>query len=48
MNDAREVARDLTRRGEVETAQKGGVVDPDATWRGPIRIRATPVRPPVA
>ncbi|KUH87927.1 MULTISPECIES: DUF3253 domain-containing protein [unclassified Mycobacterium] len=41
MNDARDVARDLARRGEVEITQKGEVVDPDATWRGPIRIRAT-------
>ncbi|KUH97341.1 DUF3253 domain-containing protein [Mycobacterium sp. IS-3022] len=48
MDDARDVARDLARRGEVETTQKGEVVDPDATWRCPIRIRATPVRPPVA
>jgi hypothetical protein len=25
--------------GEVEITQKGEVLDPDATWRGPIRIR---------
>ncbi len=41
MDDAREVARDLARRGDVEITQKGEVLDPDATWRGPIRIRAT-------
>ena len=41
MDDARETARDLARRGEVEITQKGEVLDPDATWRGPIRIRAT-------
>ena len=41
MDDARETARDLARRGEVEITQKGQVLDPDATWRGPIRIRAT-------
>ena len=41
MEDARDVARDLARKGEVEITQKGEVLDPDATWRGPIRIRAT-------
>ena len=41
MDDAREVARSLARDGTVEITQKGEVLDPDATWRGPIRIRAT-------
>jgi hypothetical protein len=41
MDDARDVARDLARKGEVEITQRGEVLDPDATWRGPIRIRAT-------
>ena len=41
MDDARAAARDLARAGEVEITQKGEVLDPDATWRGPIRIRAT-------
>jgi len=41
MDDAREIARELARRGEVEITQKGEVLDPDATWRGPVRIRAT-------
>ena len=41
MDDARDIARKLARDGEVEITQKGEVVDPDATWRGPIRIRAT-------
>jgi hypothetical protein len=41
MDDAREVARGLARAGDVEITQKGEVLDPDATWRGPIRIRAT-------
>ena len=41
MDDAREVARDLARRGEVELSQRGEVLDPDAGWKGPIRIRAT-------
>ncbi|MCV7278430.1 DUF3253 domain-containing protein [Mycolicibacterium flavescens] len=40
MDDAREAARELARAGEVEISQKGQVLDPDATWRGPIRIRA--------
>ncbi|SEH48828.1 Protein of unknown function [Mycolicibacterium rutilum] len=40
MDDARATARDLARRGDVEISQKGEVLDPDATWRGPIRIRA--------
>ncbi|BBY80360.1 DUF3253 domain-containing protein [Mycolicibacterium pulveris] len=31
----------LARDGHVEITQKGEVLDPDATWRGPIRIRAT-------
>lgn len=42
MDDARELARELARQGEVEISQKGDVLDPDAPWRGPIRIRATP------
>jgi hypothetical protein len=41
MDDAREAARDLARQGDVEITQKGSVLDPDATWRGPIRIRIT-------
>ncbi|MCV7298369.1 DUF3253 domain-containing protein [Mycobacterium barrassiae] len=40
MDDARETARDLAREGEVEITQKGEILDPDATWRGPVRIRA--------
>ena len=41
MDHARDIARDLARNGDVELSQKGEVLDPDATWRGPIRIRAT-------
>ena len=41
MDDARATARELARAGEVEITQKGEVLDPDAQWRGPIRIRAT-------
>jgi hypothetical protein len=40
MEQARDVARDLARTGDVEITQGGDVVDPDATWRGPIRLRA--------
>ena len=40
MDDARDVARHLARSGDVEITQGGDVVDPDATWHGPIRIRA--------
>lgn len=41
MDDARDIARDLARSGDVEITQKGTVLDPDQPWRGPIRIRAT-------
>ncbi|MFC7673363.1 DUF3253 domain-containing protein [Mycolicibacterium sp. GCM10028919] len=41
MDDARDIARDLARSGDVEITQKGTVLDPDKPWRGPIRIRAT-------
>ncbi|KUI30544.1 S-adenosylmethionine tRNA ribosyltransferase [Mycobacterium sp. IS-1496] len=40
MDEARETARELARAGDVEITQKGEVLDPDATWRGPVRIRA--------
>ena len=40
MDDARDAARRLARDGEVVITQGGDVVDPDADWRGPIRIRA--------
>jgi hypothetical protein len=40
MDDARDVARELARAGDVEITQGGEVVDPDGAWRGPIRIRA--------
>ncbi|MCK0175801.1 MULTISPECIES: DUF3253 domain-containing protein [Mycobacteriaceae] len=41
MDDARDVARELARVDEVEITQKGERVDPEADWRGPIRIRIT-------
>ncbi len=40
MEPAREAARILARTGEVQITQKGVVLDPDAHWRGPVRIRA--------
>ena len=40
MEQARDIARDLARAGEVDIMQRGEVIDPDAEWRGPIRIRA--------
>ncbi len=39
MEPAREAARELARQGRVDILQRGQVVDPDAAWRGPIRIR---------
>lgn len=39
---AREVARAMARRGEVEITKKGVVQDVDAEWKGPIRIRTAP------
>ena len=42
MDDARAVARSLAKAGEVDIMQRGEVIDPDAQWRGPIRIRARP------
>jgi hypothetical protein len=38
----REVARQLAREGRVEVTQGGKRLDPDATWKGPVRIRLTP------
>lgn len=40
MDDARDAARELARDGKVVITQGDDVLDPDATWRGPIRIRA--------
>ena len=40
MEQSRDLARDLAKAGEVEIMQRGEVIDPDAQWRGPIRIRA--------
>lgn len=40
MGPVRDAARGLAREGRVEITQRGAAVDPDAAWRGPIRIRA--------
>jgi hypothetical protein len=37
--EARELARELARAGRVQLTQRGRLLDPDAEWRGPIRIR---------
>ncbi|TPG25608.1 DUF3253 domain-containing protein [Mycolicibacterium hodleri] len=39
MDDARDAARALANEGRVDITQKGDVLDPNAAWRGPIRIR---------
>jgi hypothetical protein len=39
MDDARALARELARAGDVKILQRGRVLDPDGPWRGPIRIR---------
>ncbi len=39
MADATAAARELARDGSVSITQGGRVIDPDADWRGPIRIR---------
>lgn len=38
MDDARAVARELARAGDVVITQKGAALDPDADWHGPVRI----------
>lgn len=35
----REVARALARAGKLQVTQKQRALDPDATWRGPVRLR---------
>lgn len=46
MDDARDIARSLARAGVVQISQRGAVLDPDADWRGPIRIRAADAHRP--
>lgn len=40
--EVRDVARSLARAGRVEVTQHGAALDPDADWKGPVRIRLTP------
>jgi hypothetical protein len=40
MATTRDLARELARSGDLVVTQKGQVLDPDAEWRGPIRISA--------
>jgi hypothetical protein len=42
MDLVRDIARDLARAGEVVVTQRGEALDPDAPWRGPIRIGMGP------
>lgn len=39
IGDVRELAAELAKSGQVEITQRGDVLDPDAPWSGPIRIR---------
>ncbi len=39
MADTREVARELAKSGHVDITQRGKILDPDAEWHGPVRIR---------
>jgi hypothetical protein len=39
MDQARDTARELARSGDVVVTQRGETLDPDAEWRGPVRIR---------
>jgi hypothetical protein len=38
MADARQLARELAKCGDVQITQRGDVLDPDGVWSGPIRI----------
>jgi Protein of unknown function (DUF3253) len=42
MDVVRDEARDAALAGEVTVTQRGDVLDPEAEWRGPIRIRIEP------
>jgi hypothetical protein len=39
METTREVARSLALDGLVQVTQRGALLDPQAAWRGPIRLR---------
>lgn len=38
LDRTRELARALARRGDVVITQRGVPLDPDAPWRGPVRV----------
>ncbi|MEO0415122.1 MAG: DUF3253 domain-containing protein [Verrucomicrobiota bacterium] len=38
MEPVRVACRELARRGKIRVSQKGKFLDPDANWKGPIRI----------
>jgi hypothetical protein len=42
MDVVRDEARDAALAGEVTVTQRGDVLDPEAEWRGPIRISIEP------
>jgi hypothetical protein len=37
---ARDIARDLAAAGELEVTQRGQVLPPGGTWKGPVRLRS--------
>lgn len=37
---AREVAREAARAGKIIVTQRGRTLDPNADWRGPVRLRS--------
>jgi hypothetical protein len=39
MGRVRDVVRAMARRGELEVTQRGVVLEPDAAWRGAVRVR---------
>jgi hypothetical protein len=43
MPRVREAAKRLAARGDLEITQRGQVVDPYSTFKGPIRLRLRPV-----
>lgn len=40
MEATRDVARGLANAGDIEILQRGEPVDPNGTWKGPVRIRS--------
>ncbi len=42
LSRAREVARGAARAGEIIVTQNTGTLDPEADWRGPVRLRLAP------